>query len=169
MKEIESNTLYLCSGKGWCRFFERVKLESNTLNLCFGDKILHIWRTWRRRRKIFLQVGSILQVESSFNAQMQTQIIAQIQQGTNPNSTRNKEKQEEKKNTSPNWTRNEEKQEEIKTLVKRSEKSVPLWVAELLPLLHQITKIDSGICFGFCVCFCLWVFGARSGREWCCL
>jgi len=53
--------------------------------------------------------------------------------------------------------------------VKRSEKSVPLWVAELLPLLHQITKIDSSICFGFCVCFCSWVFGARSGREWCCL
>ena len=67
-----------------------VYFATNTLDLCFGDKILHIWRTRRRRRKIFLQVGLILQVESSFNAQMQTQIIAQIQQGTNPDSIRNK-------------------------------------------------------------------------------
>ena len=41
-------------------------------------------------------MGSILQVESSFNAQMQTQIIAQIQQGTNPDSIRNKGEKKKK-------------------------------------------------------------------------
>ena len=40
---------------------------------------------------------------------------------------------------------------------------MPLWVVEILPLLCQITKIDSGICFGFCVWFCSWVFGDGSG------
>ena len=78
-------------------------------------------------------MGSILQVESSFNAQMQTQIIAQIQQGTNPDSTRNKGKK--KKNTSPNWTRKRKK--------KKKNASEKIW------------KINAamGICFGFCVWF----------------
>ena len=56
--------------------------------------------------------------------------------------------------------------EKKKKLVRRPAKSMPLWSAEILPLLHQITKIDSSICFGFCVWFCSWVFGAGSGREW---
>ena len=46
-----------------------------------------------------------------------------------------------------------------KKLVRRPAKSMPLWSAEILPLLHQITKIDSSICFGFCVWFCSWVLG----------
>ena len=52
---------------------------------------------------------------------------------------------------------------EKKKVVRGPTKLVPLWLVEILPLLRQITKIDSGICFGFCVWFCSWVFGARSG------
>ena len=36
IKEIESNTLNLCSAKGWREFFVYVDLESNTLDLGFG-------------------------------------------------------------------------------------------------------------------------------------
>ena len=93
---------------------------------------------------------------------MQTQIISQIQQGTRKNK-----KGKKKKKANPDWTRNKEKQKEKKSLVKRSKKSMPLWAMKLLPLLHQITKIDLGICFGFCVWFCSWVFGAGSERELC--
>ena len=98
------------------------------------------------RRKSFLQVGLVLQVKSSFIAQMQTQIISQIQQGTRKNNKK-------KKNASPDWTRNKEKKEEKKSLVKRSQKSTPLWAAKLLPLLYQITKIDLGFMFGFILGF----------------
>jgi len=77
--------------------------------------IIHLENTitWRRRRMIFLQVGLVLQVESSFNAQMQTQIIAQIQQGTNPNSTRNKEKQKTLAQTEQGTRKNKRKKKTL--------------------------------------------------------
>ena len=53
-KEIESNTLDLCSGRGSCGSFVHVDLESNTLDLGFGANITHlIQRTRRRRRNFF--------------------------------------------------------------------------------------------------------------------
>ena len=67
IKEIESKTLDLYSGGGKCGSFVHVDLKSNTLDLCFGEEISNIThlilRTRRRRRKIFLQVGLVLQVE----------------------------------------------------------------------------------------------------------
>ena len=41
-KEIESNTLNLCSGRGSCGSFVHVDLESNTLDLGFGANITHL-------------------------------------------------------------------------------------------------------------------------------
>ena len=88
-----------------------------------------------------------------------------IEQGTNLDWTRNKGKQEGEKKLAQieQGTRKSKKKKKI---VRRSAKSVPLWAVEILPLLCQITKIDSGICFRFCVWFCSWFFGARSGRKW---
>ena len=57
-KEIESNTLDLCSGRGSCGSFVHVDLESNTLDLGFGANITHlIQRTRRRRRNFFFASG----------------------------------------------------------------------------------------------------------------
>ena len=41
-KEIESNTLDLCSSRGSCGSFVHVDLESNTLDLGFGANITHL-------------------------------------------------------------------------------------------------------------------------------
>ena len=85
------------------------------------------------------------------------------------NQTRNKPKlnqeQGKKKMLAQIKQGTRKSKEKKKNLVRRPAKSMPLWSAEILPLLHQITKIDSSICFGFCVWFCSWVFGAGSGRE----
>ena len=55
-KEIESNTLDLCSARGWCRFFVHANLESNTLDLSFGYGE-------EEERNFFFAGGLILLVE----------------------------------------------------------------------------------------------------------
>ena len=55
-KKIESNTLDLCSAKGYCEFFVHVDLESNTLNLGFGFRE-HAEEIRRRRKKDFFAGG----------------------------------------------------------------------------------------------------------------
>ena len=67
-----------------------MELESNTLDLCFGEKILHIWRTQRRKKKEFFAGGFGFASKKFLHC---------LDANTNnfPDSTRNEEKQEGKK------------------------------------------------------------------------
>ena len=70
-----------------------VELESNTLDLCLEEKILHIWRTQRRKKKEFF-AGGFGFVGKKFLHCPNANI------NNFPNSTRNEEKQEGKKKKS---------------------------------------------------------------------
>ena len=83
-----------------------MELESNTLDLCFGEKILHIWRTQRRKKKEFFAGGFGFAGKEFLHC-------PNANTNNFPNSTRNKEKQKTLAQTKQGTRKNKRKKKTL--------------------------------------------------------